>query len=100
MQVNYDFYHFVTPEKLDRLLDSLRKDTVIRCCTTNRSPLEIKVLTRRFGLPNSASIDTYLATDGYKAFEKAAGMKPDEIINEVKDLEPARARRRGISRPA
>ena len=37
------------------------------------SPLEVKVLTRRFGLPNSASIDTYLATDGYKAFEKARG---------------------------
>ena len=35
------------------------------------SPLENKVLTRRFGLPNSASIDTYLANDGYKAFEKA-----------------------------
>jgi NADH-quinone oxidoreductase subunit E len=25
VQVNYDFLHFVTPEKLDRLLDSLRK---------------------------------------------------------------------------
>ena len=25
VQVNYDFHHFVTPEKLDRLLDSLRK---------------------------------------------------------------------------
>jgi NADH-quinone oxidoreductase subunit E len=24
-QVNYDFHHFVTPEKLDGLLDSLRK---------------------------------------------------------------------------
>jgi NADH-quinone oxidoreductase subunit E len=24
VQVNYDFHHFVTPEKLDRLLDSLR----------------------------------------------------------------------------
>ena len=28
------------------------------------SPLEIKVLTKRFGLPNSAHIDTYLANDG------------------------------------
>ena len=36
------------------------------------SPLEIKVLTRRFGLPNSASIDTYLANDGYKAFREGA----------------------------
>ena len=25
VQVNYDFHHQVTPEKLDRLLDSLRK---------------------------------------------------------------------------
>src|SRR5438128_4593510 len=48
------------------------------------SPLEVKVLSRRFGLPNSASIDTYLATDGYRAFQKAARMKPEEIIEEVK----------------
>jgi len=25
IQVNYDFHHFVTPEKLDQLLDGLRK---------------------------------------------------------------------------
>ena len=48
------------------------------------SPLETKVLTRRFEFENSASIDTYLANDGYKAFMKAVGMTPDEIINEVK----------------
>src|ERR1044071_8519732 len=48
------------------------------------SPLEVKILTRRFELQNSASIDTYLASDGYKAFMKAVGMTPDEIINEVK----------------
>ena len=48
------------------------------------SPLETRILTRRFGLENSASIDTYLAHDGYKAFMKASKMKPEEIINEVK----------------
>jgi len=48
------------------------------------SPLEVKILTRRFGLPNSASIDTYLATDGYKAFLKAREMTPEQIIEEVK----------------
>jgi NADH-quinone oxidoreductase subunit F len=48
------------------------------------SPLETKVLTRRHELPNSASIDTFLANDGYKAFMKAVGMTPDDIINEVK----------------
>src|SRR6267143_398151 len=48
------------------------------------SPLETKVLTRRFGLPNSASIDTYLANDGYKAFEKALHMQWKDIIEEIK----------------
>ncbi len=47
------------------------------------SPLETRVLTRRFGLPNSASIDTYLSTDGYQAFSKASKMTPAQIIDEV-----------------
>src|SRR6202166_2581349 len=48
------------------------------------SPLEVKILTRRFGLQNSASLDTYLATGGYKAFLKAREMTPEQIIDEVK----------------
>ena len=48
------------------------------------SPLEVRVLTRRFGLENSASIDTYLATGGYRALRKALEMTPKDIIEEVK----------------
>jgi NADH-quinone oxidoreductase subunit F len=48
------------------------------------SPLETRLLTRRFGLPDSASVATYLATGGYQAFKKAAGMTPEQIIDEVK----------------
>jgi NADH-quinone oxidoreductase subunit F len=48
------------------------------------SPLEVKVLTRRFGLPDSQKLDTYLANDGFAAFQKAVKMKPDDIIEEVK----------------
>jgi len=48
------------------------------------SPLETKILTKRFGLPDSASIDTYLATGGYEAFRKALRMTPEQIIDEVK----------------
>jgi NADH-quinone oxidoreductase subunit F len=48
------------------------------------SPLETRILTRRFGVPNSASIDTYLSTDGYQAFLKASKMTPAQIIDEVK----------------
>jgi NADH-quinone oxidoreductase subunit F len=47
-------------------------------------PLEVRILSRRFGMPQSHTIDTYLSTDGYKAFEKALGMSQEDIINEVK----------------
>ena len=47
------------------------------------SPLETRVLTRRFGTPDSASIDTYLKDDGYQAFLKASKMTPEQIIEEV-----------------
>ena len=48
------------------------------------SPLEVKVLTRRFSLPNSQTLDTCLATDGYQAFRMALEMKPEDIIEEIK----------------
>jgi NADH-quinone oxidoreductase subunit F len=48
------------------------------------SPLETRVLTRRFGMPDSASLRVYLETDGYQGFLKAAAKKPEEIIEEVK----------------
>src|SRR5271154_1109344 len=48
------------------------------------SPLEVKILTKRFGLKNSESLDAYLATDGFKAFRKAVEMTPEQIIEEVK----------------
>jgi NADH-quinone oxidoreductase subunit F len=48
------------------------------------SPLEVRVLTRRFGLENSASLATYLANEGYAALRKALAMEPAKIIEEVK----------------
>jgi len=49
------------------------------------SPHEVKVLTRRFGLPNSASIDVFLAHEGYQGLRKALEMGPENVINEVKN---------------
>ena len=48
------------------------------------SPHEVKILSRRFGLPNSRSIDTFLAHDGYAGFKKAVEMGADAVIDEVK----------------
>src|SRR5574340_468764 len=46
-------------------------------------PDEVKVVTRRFG-QGAANLDRYLELDGYKAVQKALGLGPDGIINEMK----------------
>ena len=48
------------------------------------SPLEVRVISQRFDLPDSASIDTYLANDGYVAIKKVLEMTPEAIIEELK----------------
>ena len=48
------------------------------------SPLEVRVVSQRFDLPNSVSIDTYLAHDGYVAIKKCVEMTPEAIIDVLK----------------
>jgi NADH-quinone oxidoreductase subunit F len=49
------------------------------------SPLEVKVISGRFGIPNSTCIDVYLQHDGYQALKKALAMSPDDVIKEVRN---------------
>ncbi len=83
IQLNYDFHHHVTKEKFDELLEGVRsQETEVR---REAHPAEVQLLTRRFRAPNSTSIDTYLAHEGYKAIEKALKqMTPEQVIEEVK----------------
>ena len=46
-------------------------------------PDEVKVVSKRFGM-GATNLDRYLELDGYKALQKAIGMEPDAIINEMK----------------
>jgi NADH-quinone oxidoreductase subunit F len=91
MQVNYDFYENLTPAKVDEIFEQLEAGKkpepapVISGALHDRLPAEVPVISKRFGIPNSREIDTYLQHDGYKALEKALKqMSPDQIIDEVK----------------
>ena len=86
LQVNYDFYHDVTPERFDRLIEALRLGQGrADIPELPGSEHEVAVLTKRFRQPNSASIDTYFAHEGYQALEKALKeMTPEKIIEELK----------------
>src|ERR1039457_5129731 len=46
-------------------------------------PDEVKVVSKRFGM-GATNLDRYLELDGYKALQKAIGMGPEAIINEMK----------------
>ncbi|MDA2913561.1 NADH-quinone oxidoreductase subunit NuoF [Acidobacteriia bacterium AH_259_A11_L15] len=92
VQVNYDYYETLDVRKMDELMNRLRagkKPTPVPYTTgvqtDNPHPAEVRVISRRFGLPDSTSIDTYLKHEGYQALEKALKqMKPEEIVAEVK----------------
>jgi NADH-quinone oxidoreductase subunit F len=91
IQVNYDFYEDLTPDKVDVIFEELQDGRkpkpvpVISGGIHERHPAEVPVISRRFGIPNSKKIDVYLQHDGYQALEKALKqMTPDSIIDEMK----------------
>ncbi len=100
LQVNYQYHLEVTPQDFDGIVEELAAETGGNArlhldergrngrnslAETGQNFRPHLVLTRRFDLPNSTSIETYLAHDGYQALEKALGeMAPEAVIEEVK----------------
>ena len=91
MQVNYDFYEDLDPDKVDAIFEQLQEgrkpkpSPVTAGSLHDRLPAEVPVISKRFGIPNSTKIDVYLQTEGYQALEKALKqMTPEQIIDEVK----------------
>jgi NADH-quinone oxidoreductase subunit F len=91
MQVNYDFYENLDPDKVDAIFEQLqdgkrpRPVPVISGALHDRHPSEVVVISRLFGVPNSHKIDVYTKHEGYQALEKALEqMTPDQIIDEMK----------------
>jgi NADH-quinone oxidoreductase subunit F len=91
MQVNYDYYENLDPDKVDALFEQLQEGrkpkpvAVISGALHERHPAEVPVISRRFGIPNSHKIEVYLQNEGYQALEKALKqMTPEQIVEEVK----------------
>ena len=91
MQVNYDFYENLTPEKVDSILDQFAAGKhpapvpIISGALHERHPAEVVVISNRFGVRDSRALKVYEQHDGYKALEKALKeMTPEQIIDEMK----------------
>ena len=84
IQVNDRYYENMTIQKTEELISSLRKGVMPDWKSTDNFDTQCNVLLKRRGVSNSTSIDTYIADDGYKAWEKAQKIEPAAIIEEVK----------------
>ena len=79
MQVNYDFYENLDPDKVDAILEqlqegkrpaALRGHRRLRC--TSALAVEVPVISKRFGIPNSHKIDVYLQERRLSGARKSA----------------------------
>ena len=78
LQVNYDFFENVKPQKFDRLIEDLdagRKTTpepVTSGALHPRDKAETPVISRRFGIKDSHTIDVFLAQRRLQGAGKSA----------------------------
>jgi len=91
MQVNYDFYENLDPDKVDAIFEQLEQgkkpqpSPVTAGSVHERLPAEVPIISKRFGIRDSRKIDVYLKHEGYQGLEKALNqMTPDQIIDEMK----------------
>src|SRR6202140_3482363 len=91
MQVNYDFYENLTPERTTQIFEALESgrkpqpSTPITGSVKERHPSEVPVISRLFGVKDSHKLEVYLAHDGYKGMERALKeLTPEQVVDEVK----------------
>lgn len=94
VQINDDIYGEVTPEKMDKILDSYIQDTGMLKEYIVYSPhfeakenkffkAQSKWALRNCGIINPERIAEYEARDGYKAIKKVADWSSEQIIDEI-----------------
>ncbi|HUI07225.1 MAG TPA: NADH-quinone oxidoreductase subunit NuoF, partial [Verrucomicrobiae bacterium] len=90
MMINDELYENLTPEKaeaaVERIRTTARLDAQPLPPVQPAHPLEKRVLLANASKPGyTGSIADYIREGGYKALRKALGMKPEEIVAEVRD---------------
>ena len=98
VEINYDFHHHVTPEKLDQLDRRPEEGAVMAeaSFTTNRARSKPASSASASRLEGSETLDVYLANDGFKAFLQSQGDDARGDHRGSEDFGSARPRRRGI----
>ena len=92
MMINDETFEHVTPEKIGAILDRIQTtgklDAQPLPAPLRAHPLERRILLANITKPGyTGSLADYEREGGYQALKKALTMKPEEIVNEVKNSE-------------
>jgi len=87
IQVNDVYYELMTREKVDVLIDSLRKGIIPELPVEYNFATQCNVLLKNRGVENAKSIRVYKQHGGYQTLVKALKMKSEDIIQEVRNSE-------------
>ena len=92
MMINDEHFDNVTPERLDQVVAEIRRTSTLAkepiAKPLPAHPMEKRVLLANITKPGyTGSLADYEKEGGYQALAKALTMKPEEIVNEVKNSE-------------
>ncbi|HPV97613.1 MAG: NADH-quinone oxidoreductase subunit NuoF [Spirochaetota bacterium] len=87
IQVNETYFENMSIEKTDLLIESLKKGKTIESDTSMKVVSQCGILLNDRTDKNCRSLEYYRKRGGYKALAKAFGLKPEDIVNEVKEAQ-------------
>ncbi len=87
IQVNDVYYENMTREKVDHLIDSLRKGEMPSRETQYYFGTECNILLKNREKKNAATLQVYQETGGYQSLRKVQQMKPQDVRTEVQDAQ-------------
>lgn len=85
IQVGGRYYENMTPERVDVLLESLRRGELPQLPAESHFKTVCNILLARRGVKNATDIKVYRQQGGYQALAAALKKKPEEIVAMVKD---------------
>lgn len=87
IQVNDRYFENMTIEKTDQLLEGLKKGNWSENDTSMKVVSQCGILINDRTQKDCRALAFYKKNGGYQSFEKALGMKPEDIVAEVKAAE-------------
>ncbi|MBN2362667.1 NADH-quinone oxidoreductase subunit NuoF [candidate division WOR-3 bacterium] len=87
IQVNDRYFENMTVSKTEKLIESLKKGKIPEKSSKMRVVSECNILLNDRSKKDCRTLSYYKSNGGYEALTKALNMRPEEVVNEVKEAQ-------------